>query len=620
MRVGINGPLGYWRLLRASLFRPNSFKPRHFSRIPRLNPIPRSTFRQTLFSTTTALAFTEFDEPDDSGDTREQRMLKFSNDEKDAEPETVGGKILAALSKWIWEPLCTLFRFGELLVIFMPVLLAMPITLLGFKHEDGGDRSGAMLWYRYLTWSMELAGPSFIKLGQWAASRTDIFPESMCNEMGKLHSNARQHSFRYTRRAIHKAFGKSMEEIFSAFDRTPIGVGAMGQAYRATLIDGDQEVVVKILHPAIDRMVRRDLTIMRIFADFVNALPTMEWLSLPGEVHTFGVMMTSQLDLRIEAENLRIFRENFEGRSSIHFPTPFPELTTRHILVEELIKAVPMEKILKYCTHSPMDTEVASLGLDAFLKMLLLDNFIHADLHPGNIMVRFHKTPLKHEEKARKEMDKTTDALMRTKTKEEWNEVWSDLESRNYSVQVVFIDAGLVTELNKTNRRNFIDLFKAIAIFDGFKAGELMVERSRTPEQALNPEVFALRTQHLVDTIKKRTFALGSVRLGDLLTAMLQMVRKHHVRMESDFITVVLSILLLEGIGRQLNPNLDLFKQAIPILREVGQSSTDITIGFNEDTVQMLKVWMVLEARQFIQASIEDIHRCVKYDRLSPNE
>lgn len=620
MRVGINGPLGYWRLLRASLFRPNSFKPRQFSRIPRLNPIPRSTFRQTLFSTTTALAFTEFDEPDDSGDTREQRMLKFSNDEKDAEPETVGGKILAALSKWIWEPLCTLFRFGELLVIFMPVLLAMPITLLGFKHEDGGDRSGAMLWYRYLTWSMELAGPSFIKLGQWAASRTDIFPESMCNEMGKLHSNARQHSFRYTRRAIHKAFGKSMEEIFSAFDRAPIGVGAMGQAYRATLIDGDQEVVVKILHPAIDRMVRRDLTIMRIFADFVNALPTMEWLSLPGEVHTFGVMMTSQLDLRIEAENLRIFRENFEGRSSIHFPTPFPELTTRHILVEELIKAVPMEKILKYCTHSPMDTEVASLGLDAFLKMLLLDNFIHADLHPGNIMVRFHKTPLKHEEKARKEMDKTTDALMRTKTKEEWNEVWSDLESRNYGVQVVFIDAGLVTELNKTNRRNFIDLFKAIAIFDGFKAGELMVERSRTPEQALNPEVFALRTQHLVDTIKKRTFALGSVRLGDLLTAMLQMVRKHHVRMESDFITVVLSILLLEGIGRQLNPNLDLFKQAIPILREVGQSSTDITIGFNEDTVQMLKVWMVLEARQFIQASIEDIHRCVKYDRLSPNE
>lgn len=547
-------------------------------------------------------------------------MLKFSNDEKDAEPETVGGKILAALSKWIWEPLCTLFRFGELLVIFMPVLLVMPITLLGFRHEDGGDRSGAMLWYRYLTWSMELAGPSFIKLGQWAASRTDIFPESMCNEMGKLHSNARQHSFRYTRRAIHKAFGKSMEEIFSAFERTPIGVGAMGQAYRATLIDGDQEVVVKILHPAIDRMVRRDLTIMRIFADFVNALPTMEWLSLPGEVHTFGVMMTSQLDLRIEAENLRIFRENFEGRSSIHFPTPFPELTTRHILVEELIKAVPMEKILKYCTHSPMDTEVASLGLDAFLKMLLLDNFIHADLHPGNIMVRFHKTPLKHEEKARKEMDKTTDALMRTKTKEEWNEVWSDLERRNYGVQVVFIDAGLVTELNKTNRRNFIDLFKAIAIFDGFKAGELMVERSRTPEQALNPEVFALRTQHLVDTIKKRTFALGSVRLGDLLTAMLQMVRKHHVRMESDFITVVLSILLLEGIGRQLNPNLDLFKQAIPILREVGQSSTDITIGFNEDTVQMLKVWMVLEARQFIQASIEDIHRCVKYDRLSPNE
>ena len=120
---------------------------------------------------------------------------------------------------------------------------------------------------------------------------------------------------------------------------------------------------------------------------------------------------------------------------------------------------------------------------------------------------------------------------------------------------------GLITELNSVNRRNFIDLFKAIAEFDGFRVGELMIERSRTPETAIDPEIFELKTQRLVNNIKSRTFALGNVKVGDLLSQMLGMVRQHHVRMESDFITIVLSILLLEGIGRKLDPGMDLLER-----------------------------------------------------------
>jgi aarF domain-containing kinase len=113
--------------------------------------------------------------------------------------------------------------------------------------------------------------------------------------------------------------------------------------------------------------------------------------------------------------------------------------------------------------------------------------------------------------------------------------------------------------LNAVNRRNFLDLFKAVAEFDGYRAGQLMVERCRQPEAVIDSEVFALRMQHLVLGVKSRTFALGNIKIGDILNEVLRMVRAHHVRLEGDFVNVVLSILLLEGIGRSLDPDLDLF-------------------------------------------------------------
>ena len=99
-----------------------------------------------------------------------------------------------------------------------------------------------------------------------------------------------------------------------------------------------------------------------------------------------------------------------------------------------------------------------------------------------------------------------------------------------------------MTALNATNRRNFLDLFKAIAEFDGYRAGHLMVERCRQPEAVIDAEVFALKMQHLVLGVKSKTFALGNIKIGDVLSEVLGMVRQHHVRMEGDFVNVVISI------------------------------------------------------------------------------
>ncbi|PRT52599.1 hypothetical protein B9G98_00219 [Wickerhamiella sorbophila] len=570
-------------------------------------PAPRSPLYPVL--ALSAVAFTQFDETDDSEQTREARMLiKSRMEAQDNPPDSVVGKIFWALRHYVYEPVRVFLRFVHLLTLFLPVLFLCPIVFFGSSHPDiDCDRTGALLWYKLVRYAMQWAGPSFIKLGQWAGSRTDIFPMGLCREFGELHSNAKKHGFWHTQWVVEKVTGKSVDEVFDFIDHKPLGIGAMGQVYRARLKGESNEVAVKVLHPHIDSMVDRDLAIMMFFAKIINVLPTMEWLSLPGEVETFSTIMRSQLDLRIESENLRIFLHNFENYPAVSFPRPYPELTTRMLLVEELVHGVPMSKILEFCQHSSMDRRLALVGLNAFFKMLLLDNFTHSDLHPGNIIVQYTSP--------KGDFETANERLKKAKTKAEWSQVMRELEDKGYEPHICFIDAGLVTELTTKNLRNFIDLFRAVATFDGYRVGELMVERSRTPETAIDPEVFALRAQKLVDELKTKTFALGSLSLGELLGSMMDMVRRHHVRMESDFITIVLSNLLIEGIGRQLDPSLDLFEYAQPVLRQV---STQGHLS-KEDFVQMTKVWVVVEVRRFIQASIQQIHNCVKYDRFSPN-
>ncbi|ROT42614.1 ABC1-domain-containing protein [Sodiomyces alkalinus F11] len=587
--------------------------------------------------------------------------------------------LVIVVDRYIVEPFCTALRFLHLVGIFVPVIVAVPAIWFGPRQPDrDNERSGTLWWYGFLVQAMEWAGPAFIKLGQWAASRSDIFPNEMCDIMSKLHSNAPAHSMHDTRRTISEAFhGRSLEEVFQEFDETPLGVGAIAQVYKAKLkpqlaaasdaeLSREEEpiplrrkvarnvgtalkstpkhipssyVAVKVLHPRVDRIVRRDLRIMHFFASVINAIPTMEWLSLPDEVAQFGEMMKLQLDLRIEAANLATFRRNFRGRSTAWFPYPYTDFTTRNVLVEEYAQGIPLSDFMEN-GGGVFQHDIAQEGLDAFLRMLLMDNFVHADLHPGNIMVRFYQaeqpslsirsSPWHQGEgihtgdyPGQDGQDVTEHVLARLrpyrhrKDPDAWKAELAKIDAEGYRPQLVFIDTGLVTELNASNRTNFLDLFRAVAEFDGYKAGILMCERSRQPESVIDKEVFALKMQHLVLGVKSRTLALGNIRIGDILQRVLGMVRGHHVRMEGDFVNVVISILLLEGIGRTLDPGMDLLSSSLPILRQLSaQSGAQMA---KQGDFSMLYVWMGLETRRFLQASIEDVERCVKYDLLSPN-
>ncbi|KAF5352362.1 hypothetical protein D9756_005987 [Leucocoprinus leucothites] len=609
----------------------------------------------------------------------------FSPSESD---KTIISRITKLLREHVWEPILTAKRFIYLFVIFVPVIAAAPMLLVGKAEKRlKGDRWGAVWWYGLLVRQMEAAGPTFIKLAQWAASRRDLFPSLLCEKLGSLHSHGKPHFFDHTKQVIERVFERPFEQVFEEFDDVPIGTGAIAQVYRATLKHDlipphylgprrkrttpggalapvilqdpppsvpTASVAIKILHPHVYKTISRDLSIMHFFAHIISVLPGMKWISLPEEVEVFGSMMNHQLDLRNEVENLIVFENNFSPRKvPVTFPRPLKVWSTNDVLIEEFENAIPMEIFLRN-GGGPYDDQVATVGLDAFLNMLLLDNFVHSDLHPGNIMVKFskplssrmllknlynhifHKKPAGSDDTLfstlnppadYSDSDKIVSALRELKDKPaEWHAELERLHCAGYIPELVFIDAGLVTVLDATNRRNFLDLFRAVAEFDGYRTGHLMVERSRSPELALDTETFALKMQHLVLSVKRKTFSLGQIKISDILTEVLKSVRDHHVKLEGDFINTVISILLLEGIGRQLDPGLDLFARALPILRQLGgqMASRESGAGMIKDMPRsdfgaLLKVWVWVEARSFISGAIVSADEMIKYDWFCPS-
>lgn len=582
------------------------------------------------------------------------------------------------LHDYIYEPLCVITRFVYLAILFAPAIVTFPMLFIGnvtsVKSDDGEEiskeRWGALWWYNLLVAQMERAGPTFVKLGQWAGSRRDLFPESLCNSLAKLHSNNKPHSMSYTKRVLEDVFKRPFDEIFEAFDEKVIGAGAVGQVYKAVLrqdllpleyledhephtVLGDAAqkigrelaltyehdphrptaaVAVKVLHPNVRSTISHDIAIMHFFASMVDRLPGMKWVSLPQEVDNFAKLMFSQLDMRVEAMNLVRFEKNFAGRGgTVIFPRPLSAFCSRDVLVEEIIEAIPLKYFMKL-GGLDYDSRIAELGLDTFLSMLLIDNFVHADLHPGNIMVKFYRPTTRSMlqnvlsrvlsrfdpdyvlgNRKNTGIHPNDDVVATLRSKVEDRRAWlaelSQLEDEGYLPELVLLDAGLVSELSPTNQRNFLDLFAAIATFDGRRSGELMVDRCRSPELVIGREQFVERMGKIVDQVRGDTFCLANLNIGHVLSQVLQSVRTHHVRMESDFVDTVLSIMILEGIGRRLDPDLDLFRTAVPILRSLGHrvsgDESEQLVALRENLtlsklLPMVKLWFIIEGRALV--------------------
>jgi len=474
-------------------------------------------------------------------------------------------------------PLRLLVRLVQLNVIFVPLLwLVVPLYFCG-PH-------GQRLLYRSLHWGLCRAGATFTKLGQWASSRPDILPAELCVVLSQLHTRAPAHGMAWNRHAIRSAFGVELDDLFTDFDAVPVGSGTVAQVHRAALQRPDGctsvTVAVKICHPNVEETVERDLQLMLMAAEIANLVPALSWISLPEEARHFAYMMRQQLDLRHEAYSLGQLARNFSRWRSVHVPVPVYPYVSKHVLTETFAGGVPISELVgarsrilrsegpeQRAAWARVCRQAATCGLQSFLQMLLWDNFVHADLHPGNILVRLV------DRRGRVRWDTPiTPQLVELACLEE------------LGVQLVYLDTGLVTRLSTRDFENFCDLFAALVLAgDGYRAGRLLIERAPASSRrnVVDEQGFCREMDRIVTPIfgsfrqqagarsegKPRRsppldfdFDLGLDRLAIAPTLMqvFDLVRKHQVRLDGSFTNLVMSFLCVEGLGRQLAPDLNL--------------------------------------------------------------
>ncbi|CAF0717419.1 unnamed protein product [Adineta steineri] len=422
-------------------------------------------------------------------------------------------------------PIRLFFRTLKLIIIFTPVIIFYFIQ----------DKFAPHLYEKWcftLRRSFEFCGPCFIKLGQWMATRPDLFSTQFCSIFNELHSNAPVHSESQTRKLLHDN-NIHIKSTSTDFLSKPLASGAIAQVYRCKV--GNLDLIMKVRHPNVQNRIYYDLKILNIFTRVLTKLSRdqFKWLNLEDNIHSFTKNMLLQTNLVIETKNLQIFERNFEKyKSNIRFPHVDPSLpSTKDILFQTYENGQLLNDFMDTCKDPKIRKKLAYLGVNAYLKMLFVDNFIHADLHPGNILVHL------------------------------------DEKSPGEPI-IIFLDVGLTSSLSRSDKKNFYDLFRAIANYDSTEAATLIIERAPNAKEIDEQSKIGFRKEMAVLIEGVIRTPLKQVEVGLVLRNVLDLGKKYHIKLESNFTTLALGTIIIEGIGRQLDPDLDFVSAARPFLQK----------------------------------------------------
>jgi ubiquinone biosynthesis protein len=363
-------------------------------------------------------------------------------------------------------------------------------------------------------------GATFIKVGQIMSTRPDLIPEYVSTALAELQDGVGPFSFDEVVRTVESDLGRPLGSAFAEFAPVPLASASVSQVHKARLPDG-RVVAVKVRRPNVVQLCTFDLAVMRIGARFINLVPSVSTLAPVASVEEFGRAIFAQLDFRIEARNNRRFRDNFRALPAVVFPEVIEALSTERILTMTYIAGA---KILSTPATRSDPKKVARLGLQTLLKMIFEDGFVHADLHPGNILI----TP---------------------------------------DDKLALLDLGLVGELDEPHRRAFARFFAAWAQRDGDAMARIMYQMSANADagQGDDDEAFERYRAAIIEFVGRYWGQrLGEVQVGKVLLDMFDILRRHRVRVNPSFTIVNIAIAVTEGIGKQLDPELDLMSEALP--------------------------------------------------------
>ena len=398
--------------------------------------------------------------------------------------------------------------------------------------------------------AIEELGPIYVKFGQILSTRRDLLPDDISKQLARLQDSVPPFPGSEARRIIEEAYEKKLGEVFLEFDEFPLASASIAQVHAAKLKNG-KEIIVKVIRPDIERNIRRDIGLLSYLAEKAEQYYSEgRSLRLKGVVAEFEKTLFGELDLMQEAANASQLRRNFEDEERYYVPEVEWEHTRRNVLVMERISGIPVNDIDGLRAAGVDLKWLAEYGVEIFFKQGFRDSFFHADMHPGNIFV------------TRPEPDKPA--------------------------RVMVVDFGIMSSLTEFDQRYLAENLLAFLNRDYQLVAELHVESGWIPaDTRVNEFEFAIRT--VCEPLFDRP--LKEISFGDILLRLLQTARRFHMEILPQLVLLQKTIVNIEGVGRQLYPDLDLWKTARPQLERWMSERMGIR-GMVKGTRENLPLWI----------------------------
>ena len=372
--------------------------------------------------------------------------------------------------------------------------------------------------------ALEDLGPIFVKFGQTLSTRRDLLPEDIADELAKLQDRVPPFSGEMAREIIEQALGKPVDEAFEQFDVVPVASASIAQVHAARLHD-EVEVVVKVLRPGVEKHVRQDLELLHVLAAIVHRYWKNARMLQPREVvREFERVLLDELDLMREAANASQLRRNFEKSSELYVPKVYFDLCRRNVMVQERIYGIPVSDTEVLREHGVNLKKLSERGCRIFFTQVFKHNFFHGDMHPGNIFVSYE-----HPE------DPT----------------------------FISVDFGVIGTLTKSDRKYLAENLVAFFDRDYQRVAELHLESGWVP-----PDVQVEQLESVIRTVCEPVFQrpLSEISFGNLLVRLFQTARRFNMKVQPQLVLLEKTMLSIEGLSRQLDPELNLWDTAKPFM------------------------------------------------------
>jgi ubiquinone biosynthesis protein len=398
------------------------------------------------------------------------------------------------------------------------LFLASPWTWL--QDRSAGSRGAR------LRLALEELGPVFVKFGQAISTRRDLLPPDIADELVKLQDAVPPFPGEEARRLVTAALGRPLLEVFAEFETEPLAAASIAQVHAAKLHDGC-EVIVKVLRPGMREVITRDIEVLHALARLADRYSTEGRRLRPVEVvKEYEKTILDELDLMREAANATQLKRNFAGNPMLHVPAVYFDLCRTNVMVMERIRGIPIGDVARLRELGTDMRKLSENGVAIFFTQVFRHNFFHADMHPGNIFV-----------------------------------LADDPKNPRYAA----VDFGIVGTLDPRDRNYLAENFLAVFNRDYRRVALLHVESGWVPHDVRVDEMeSAIRT--ICEPIFEKP--LKDISFGVVLLRLFEALRRFDGRIQPQLILLQKTLFNIEGLGRQLYPELDIWKTANPILAE----------------------------------------------------